>query len=129
MLFVKALGIWLLILIFAVLNGMLREAVLLSAFGKPLALVTSGVLLSLVIIALSLLLVPRVGVLDRSEALRIGAWWLVLTLVFEFAFGRLVQHRTWVEILEAYTFKDGNIWPLVLLVTLFAPLIALRLRT
>jgi len=31
-------------------------------------------------------------------------------------------------LLEAYTFKDGNIWPIVLLVTLVAPLLAVRLR-
>ena len=38
MLVVKAFGIWLLILVCAVLNGVLREAVLLPAFGKPAAL-------------------------------------------------------------------------------------------
>jgi hypothetical protein len=32
----------------------------------------------------------------------------------------------WAELFEAYTFEDGNIWPVVLLVTLFAPLIAVR---
>jgi hypothetical protein len=129
MLFVKAAGIWLLILVCAVLNGALREAVLLPAFDKPVAFVASGLLLSLLIVAVSLLLVPRIGVLDSSRALRIGALWLLLTLVFEFSFGRLVQGRTWAEIVEAYTFRDGNIWPLVLVVTLLAPLIAVRLRS
>jgi hypothetical protein len=30
--------------------------------------------------------------------------------------------------LEAYTFKDGNMWPLVLVITFLAPLVAHRLR-
>jgi hypothetical protein len=49
-------------------------------------------------------------------------------VAFEFTFGRLVQGKPWPQLLEAYTFKDGNIWPLVLLVTTLAPWIAARLR-
>ena len=57
-----------------------------------------------------------------------GAFWLLLTLCFEFGFGHFVQGRPWPVLLEAYTFQNGNLWPLVLLVTLFGPLIALRIR-
>jgi hypothetical protein len=39
-----------------------------------------------------------------------------------------VQHKSWAELLQAYTFRDGNIWPLVLLVTVLAPVLAWRLR-
>jgi hypothetical protein len=124
----KVFGIWLLILVCAVLNGVLREAVLLPAFGKPVALVSSGVVLSLLIVAVSLVLVPRLGPLSVSHAMYLGVFWLLLTLAFEFGFGLLVQHRSWAELMEAYTFKDGNIWPLVLAVTLFSPAIAVRRR-
>jgi hypothetical protein len=54
--------------------------------------------------------------------------WLVLTLAFEFAFGRLLQHKPWPELLEAYTLKGGNIWPVVLIIIVLAPFIAARLR-
>ena len=54
--------------------------------------------------------------------------WLCLTLTFEFSFGRFVQHETWSTLFEAYTFKDGNLWPLVLVVTALAPLLAARVR-
>jgi hypothetical protein len=33
----------------------------------------------------------------------------------------LVQHKTWEELWAAYTFADGNLWPLVLVVVLLAP--------
>ena len=61
MLLVKAFGIWLLILVCAVLNGVLREAVLLPAFEKPAAFVISGLVLSVLIVAVSLAFVPHLG--------------------------------------------------------------------
>ena len=124
----KAAGIWMVILIGAMLNGMAREAVLLPRLEPSVAHLASGVALCLIIVLVSVALVPRLGPLSTAACLGIGAFWLCLTLAFEFGFGRLVQHRGWPEMLEAYTFKDGNIWPIVLLVTLVAPLLSVRLR-
>jgi hypothetical protein len=123
----KAFATWLLILLCAIANGALREAVLLPQLGKPAALVLSGVILSICILVVSLLFVRRLGASGTAQALRLGIFWLALTLMFEFAFG-LMQGKDWPALLEAYTFKDGNIWPLVLLTTLLAPLIAVRVR-
>lgn len=53
--------------------------------------------------------------------MRTGAFWLALTVVFEFGFGLLVQGKPLQDLLVAYTFHDGNIWPVILLVTLMAP--------
>jgi hypothetical protein len=50
----------------------------------------------------------------------IGLGWLALTLIFEFSFG-LWQGKSLQVLLEAYTFKDGNIWPVILVVTVLAP--------
>jgi len=126
--FLKASAIWLCILLCAILNGAFREAVLLPNMSQRYAFVVSGTLLAACIVAVSLLLIGWLGYLNTAQYLRIGALWLVLTLVFEFSFGRLVQQQTWPELLEAYTFKQGNIWPLVLVVTFFAPLVAARVR-
>ncbi len=129
MLTLRAAAVWLLILICAVLNGALREALLIPSLGRPLALVASGILLSFAIVALSVLLVPWLGRLTPAKCLFVGLLWLCLTLAFEFGFGRLVQHQSWQQLLEAYSFKDGNLWPLVLAVTFFAPLLAVRVRS
>ena len=64
------------------------------------------------------------GSFTASQGLYIGVLWLGLTLAFEFTFGRFVQHKSWIELLEAYAFKEGNLWPLVLVVVLLAPLAA-----
>lgn len=128
MLPLRAFGAWLLILACAILNGALREAVLLPAFGKPAALAISGLLLSALTLAVALSAIRWVGVTRASQSLAVGSFWLLLTLAFEFGFGLLVQRHTWQEMLEAYTFKDGNLWPLVLAVVLLAPLLAYKLR-
>lgn len=125
----KSLFAWLGILVLAVANGALREAVLIPLLGKVSGLVLSGVLLSLAIILVAYVLVrasPKIGL---SQSLLVGILWLALTLVFEFSFGLYVQNKPLSDVLEAYTFKEGNIWPVVLLVTLLAPLFATRFHT
>lgn len=125
---IRAVAAWCLILVLAVLNGILREAVLLPNLSKPVAFVLSGVLLSFCIVIVAVALARWLKLSSRRRSLTIGLLWLCLTVVFEFGFGRVVQGRSWADLLEAYTFKDGNIWPVVLAVTLFAPLIAARIR-
>jgi len=122
-----SLAVWFLILLGAIANGGFREAVLLPCLGTTPAYALSGVLLALVILLVTLGCLRWLGVRSPAQALRTGAFWLLLTLCFEFGFGRL-QGKPWPQLLQAYTFQDGNLWPLVLLVTLFAPLIALRVR-
>lgn len=125
---IKALVLWLAILMLAVMNGAAREKLLIPALGNTAGLITSGMILASCIFLVAWLGVPWYGHLARMQWLQIGAFWLVLTLLFEFGFGRLVQHQTWAELLEAYMFKGGNIWPLVLVVTLISPWCAAKIR-
>jgi hypothetical protein len=122
-------AVWLAILVLAIANGALREAVLLPAWGRPAGLVTSGVLLALLILAMALACVRWIGACSPARAWRLGVAWLLMTLAFESGFGALVQGKPLHELLAAYTFRDGNLWPLVLLVTLLAPVLARRLRS
>lgn len=93
---------------------------------KPAALVLSGALLSACILIVAVVLARWLKLNDTARSLSVGSLWLCLTLAFEFGFGRLVQRHSWPEMLEAYTFKDGNMWPLVLVITFLAPLVAAR---
>lgn len=123
----KALAIWLAILCMAVANGVLREYWLIPQLGKTPGLALSGLLLSALILAIAFLALPWLRLSYLSQAIGIGFGWLVFTLAFEFSLGRF-QGKSWPSILEAYAFKDGNIWPVVLLVTAAAPYIAARVR-
>ena len=128
MILFRSVAAWLLILVLAMLNGGFREAVLLPSLGKPAALVLSGALLSACVVIVAMVLANWLKLDGSARSLAVGSLWLLLTLVFEFGFGRLAQGRSWPEMLEAYSFKDGNIWPLVLALTFLAPLVAPRLR-
>ncbi|HXV13617.1 MAG TPA: hypothetical protein VEC56_05370 [Candidatus Krumholzibacteria bacterium] len=124
----KSLVLWLVILVLAMLNGALREKVLIPALGSFAGLVGSGVVLSICVFLVALCAAPWYGRLPRRQWWLIGMFWLLLTVGFEFGFGHFVQREPWSGLLEAYTFQGGNIWPLVLVVTLVSPRLAARLR-
>jgi hypothetical protein len=123
----RALVTWFAILVLAVGNGFFREAVLIPYLGTVPGMVLSGVLLSGIILLVAWVFLPWIATRVPAQRIAIGAGWLVLTLVFEFSFGWLEGKPTAV-ILEAYTFKDGNIWPIVLLVTAVSPWLAGKFR-
>jgi hypothetical protein len=128
MLVLKSVAAWLLILVLAMLNGLFREAMLLPNLSKPVAFFLSGLFLSFFIVMVAVALARWLELNTPSWCIHVGLLWLSLTLIFEFGFGGVMQGKSWAEMLAAYTFKDGNIWPVVLMVTLFAPLVAARIR-
>lgn len=127
MLWPKVLAVWLGILVFAVLNGTLREAVLIPAVGKFAGMVSSGVILSTCIFLAAFFAAPWFGRRPATQFWLIGTAWLVLTLLFETGIG-LAQQRDFSELFRAYTFENGNLWPIVLLATLVSPWLAGLLR-
>ncbi len=117
----KASLIWFLILVLAILNGIVREAVLDTFLPPKTSLFLSGLLLSALILFIAYWTLPWCGSLRRFDRWRIGCYWLILTVAFEFSFGRLVAQKPWPELFAQYRFEGGNIWPLVLVVVLLAP--------
>lgn len=122
----RAFALWLAILVLAVANGALREAVLIPKLGSAPGLVLSGTLLSVLVLAVAYFAVPWLRA-HGHELILIGLGWLAVTLVSEFSFG-LLRGRPLGEILGAYAFKGGDIWPVVLLVVAAAPWLAGKLR-
>jgi hypothetical protein len=125
---IRAVLWWVAILIMAVLNGILREKLLIPSIGSFAALMTSGLFLSCLIFLASCIAMPGLGHLTAAQYWIIGFVWLVMTLIFEFSFGLFVQHKELSELLQAYTFNGGNIWPVVLASTLVSPRLAALLR-
>jgi hypothetical protein len=110
---------WFPMLVLAVANGALREAVLNKHFS-PLAAhqiscVTGSLLLFMFIMGMS----RWWPFTTAQQALLTGSAWLVMTVIFEFAFGRFGGHKPWRELLADYDVTSGRLWPLVLL-TVFA---------
>lgn len=127
-LLLQSLAAWAAIVCLAIANGALREAILVPALGSAAGLVASGVLLCLLILLVAWALARVAGGFTVRQGLGIGLLWLCLTLAFEFGFGLYVQRKPLAELLDAYAFRGGNIWPVVLVVTLLAPALAACFR-
>jgi hypothetical protein len=124
----KAVALWGAILVLAILNGILREKALIPAFGSVTGFIASGIALSACIFVVAVAAAPWYGSMTSRQWWLVGALWFLLTLSFEIGFGRVVQHKTWAELVEAYGFRGGNIWPVVLVATLISPWLAAKVR-
>ena len=127
-LLIKALGAWFLLMGLAMANGLVREFWLQPWLGSRAALPVSGLLLAFLILLVSLVLARPLGLDQAAWAWLVGLFWLGLTLVFEFGFGRYGLDRSWERLLAAYDPRDGNLWLLVLASSLCSPWVAARLR-
>ena len=124
----KSFVVWCCFIPVAILNGGLRQYVLEGCLGTYWALVTSGILLSLFILLITWLLLPRTGRLTRREGLFTGFLWMLMTVGFEFVFG-LAEGISFSELLAACNPMTGNLWLLVVMTTWLAPVITIRYRS
>ena len=119
----KSLIIWICFIPAAILNGGLREYVLAPAIGQKWALPASGIILSGLIFLITWLMYPRlIKNSTRKEKWLIGIVWVLLTVIFEFTSG-LAGGNSIAELLAAYNPLTGNLWLLVLAVTLLSPVL------
>jgi hypothetical protein len=75
------------------------------------------------------LYVRRLQDTSPHALLKLGLYWTVLTVAFECLFGRYVVGLSWELILADYNVFQGRLWPLVLVVTFFGPLLAGKMRS
>lgn len=121
---VKILLAWCILMLVAVANGLLREKALAPLVGERRALPLSGIILSILIVGVTQALLPWLGPLSARGLWFLGVFWLLLTVIFEFVFGRLVAEQSWPQLLKAYDPSGGNLWLLVLATTAAAPWLA-----
>jgi len=124
----KAIALWFLLAVLAILNGILREKALIPGLGASAGLKISGVTLSVVILLVSWLALPWYGPLPSFQYWLIGLVWLLMTVLFEFGFGHFIARKSYAELLDAYNVAKGNPWVAVLIATFFSPRLSARLR-
>ena len=124
----RAVVIWLALLILAVLNGGVRDTWLSPWLGDTIGRALSTLLLSGLILIATWMTIGWIRPETTAAALTVGALWLALTLVFEFLVGHYGFRKPWGELLADYDLRRGRIWVLVLVVTFVAPLWAARFR-
>jgi len=124
----RAIVVWCGLLVLAFVNGALREAVLVPAFGDTVARAASCVMLSAAIVALSWLTIDWIAPPSSAAAWQVGLLWLALTLAFEFLAGHYVFGSPWSRLLADYNVLRGRIWIVVLFTTLCAPYVTARVE-
>ena len=125
----RALTVWVLLLIIAMVAGELRARLFEARLGEQKAHVT-GTIAVIVIFALVIWLLvtwisPRLRLDDLAV---IGLLWVALTVAFEFGFGHYVMGNSWTKLFADYDITAGRLWPLVLLTLLLWPVLAGLLR-
>ena len=125
---VKATGVWLIIVIAAIFNGLLREKVLTSLIGARFSLPVSGLLLSLLVLLVAFIFVPFFNTQQPGIYFVVGILWVALTLAFELLFGHFVLQKSWQEIIRVFDLRNGDLFAVVLLITAIAPWLAAKAR-
>lgn len=126
--FIKATGIWLLMVAGAVGNGLLREKVLSPLLEDRFALPLSGVMLSVLIFVVAYLTIPFIEKSEGRIYVFIGLLWVVLTLSFEFIFGHYGAGKSWREIVEVFDVMNGNLFTLALITSAASPWLAAKIQ-
>ncbi len=83
---------------------------------------------SLIILVLTYLFVRWIRAGSAVRLFAVGGLWLVLTVLFEFALGRLVLGLPWEQIRQDYDIPRGGLMPIGLLVMVLSPLLMAWLR-
>ena len=105
----RALIVWFVFLVFAIINGALREGLLVRPFGTKMAHILSTINLSAVILAVGMAAGPWIGYQSSADAWAVGALWVSLTLAFEFLAGHYLFGKSWAILLDDYNVLQGRI--------------------
>jgi hypothetical protein len=90
-------------------HGALRAMFLVPVTGDFRARQIGAIAGSFIVLALAYLLIDWVGAESAAgHLLAVGAFWLVLTLGFEFGLGRYGFGYSWQRILEDYDIRQGG---------------------
>lgn len=124
----KASMIWIIIALLAILNGIFRENVLISNLGQSMAISVSGITLCLIVFIVSYVSFPLFGRHPALTYFFIGLQWVLMTLLFELFFGHYVMGKSWSDILQVFNIMKGNLFIIVLIVSLFSPLFVAKIK-
>ena len=125
--FTRYMLVWLLLAMVAIANGIVRQ----STYGKivpELAAHQISTVTAILASGLVVWFVNRVWPIESaSQALLIGACWLVMTVVFEFGFGHYVAGHSWARLVADYNLVAGRVWSLFLIWVTVMPYVIFKL--
>ena len=123
--YMMAILIWIMIIPIAILNGGLREYVLvkLGILARPL----SGIILSICIFVVAYFLIPKIENCVKRDYIMFGVIWFILTNLFDLV-AYIKDGGGFIDLVQSYNILTGNTWFLVVLSVLFAPITVMKIR-
>lgn len=128
MMLIRAIAVWLVIIVAESLSGAIRRLWLIPILGEARAGQIGFVVGAIIIVTIAWLFVGWMRAETTAALMLIGSLWAILTLSFEIALGRFVFDYSWVQIAADYDITQGGLMFIGLIVLLFAPWIAANLR-
>ena len=126
--YVKAASLWLGFLVVAIACGIIREKFLVPGFGPIGGRALGTLLVAVIIFGMIYAYIGKLTGASQAALFKLGLGWTMATIMFEFLFGHYVMGHPWESLWADYNIFQGRFWPLVLLVTLFGPLLARKIR-
>jgi hypothetical protein len=126
--YLKAASLWLGFLVVAIGCGFIRERFLVPEFGPLVGRVLGTLLVAVIIFGMIYAYIGTLAGASRAALFKLGLGWTMATIMFELLFGHFVMGHAWESLWADYNVFQGRLWPLVLLVTLFGPLLARKFR-
>jgi len=124
----RASAIWLIIILAESLHGIARRIFLEPVTGDFWARQIGVFVGSLIILAISFVSVKWLRPHTISGLVGIGAWWLILTALFEVMLGVFVMNLSVMEVASSFDLSKGELLPVGFLLMLLTPLIAAKIR-
>ena len=118
--------LWFPMLLIAIVNGAVREYWIKKHTKELTAHQLSTLLLFALFSFYIGFVINRFPPRSPSNALIVGLFWLVLTLGFEFGFGRW-RGSSWATLLADYNLARGRLWVFIPIWVTIAPLLFYRL--
>jgi hypothetical protein len=122
----RAAVTWLVLLVVMFANGTARVLLLQPRLGEDLARQVASLTGVAIVLGVSRWFSGRNPDARPAQLLGVGAGWLLMTLTFEFGFGRFVSHQSWETLLADYDLRAGRLWSLILVAVLVGPWLARR---
>jgi len=124
----RAIAVWLILIAAEILHGIARGIFLVPHVGEFRSSQIGVFTGSIIILVIAVVFVRWIGATRTADLLAVGLLWLVLTLAFEFLFGRFMVGASWERLTADYNVLEGGLLPFGMLVLALSPLIAAKLR-
>jgi len=118
---------WFPMLLLAVINGAARDLLYKKYLGDLLAHQVSTLILIILIGIYVWYAIKNIQPVSGRQAFLVGVLWLVLTLSFEFGFGRLQGH-SWERLLSEYDLTHKRVWIFIPVWIITAPYVFYKIR-